>query len=200
MTPSSKGRIREFPHYRPVPRLHRRSSRHRAGPTGLASFLTTPESSLMTFEAIPGLLADLLQEQRDTREAITSLAEAIAGIRAKTVATPIPATTDAVKAKPAPKSAAPVAAPVTAAPTAEAPVPSAAVVQTAESASEPPSYQTVATVITQLSKLKTRNFAMELLQTFGVNKLPEAKPDQYAAILAAASQAVLAATSEVALV
>ena len=154
----------------------------------------------MTFEAIPGLLADLLQEQRGTREAITSLAEAIAGIRAKTVATPIPAPTDAVKAKPAPTSAAPVAAPVTAAPTAEAPVPSAAVVQTAESASEPPSYQTVATVITQLSKLKTRNFAMELLQTFGVNKLPEAKPDQYAAILAAASQAVLAATSQAALV
>ena len=154
----------------------------------------------MTFEAIPGLLADLLQEQRDTREAITSLAEAIAGIRAKTVAAPIPATTDAVKAKPAPKPAAPVGAPATAAPTAEAPVPSAAVVQTAESASEPPSYQTVATVITQLSKLKTRNFAMELLQTFGVNKLPEAKPDQYAAILAAASQAVLAATSQAALV
>ena len=70
----------------------------------------------MTFEAIPGLLADLLQEQRDTREAITSLAEAIAGIRAKTVATPIPSTTDAVKAKPAPKPAAPVGAPATAAP------------------------------------------------------------------------------------
>ena len=154
----------------------------------------------MTFEAIPGLLADLLQEQRGTREAITSLAEAIAGIRAKTVAAPIPATTDAAKAKPAPKSAALVGAPATAAPIAEAPVPSAAVVPTAESASEPPSYQTVATVITQLSKLKTRNFAMELLQTFGVNKLPEAKPDQYAAILAAASQAVLAATNQTALV
>ena len=152
----------------------------------------------MTFEAIPGLLADLLQEQRGTREAITSLAEAIAGIRAKTVAAPIPATTDAAKAKPAANPAGPLAAPATAAPTAEAPVPSAAVVPTAESASEPPSYQSVATVITQLSKLKTRNFAMELLQTFGVNKLPEAKPDQYAAILAAASQAVLAASSEAA--
>ena len=139
----------------------------------------------MTFEAIPGLLADLLQEQRCTREAITSLAEAIAGIRANSV--------DILSTKP-------VATQATTAPTAEAPVPSAAVVPTAESASEPPSYQTVATVITQLSKLKTRNFAMELLQTFGVNKLPEAKPDQYAAILAAASQAVLAATSQAALV
>ena len=137
----------------------------------------------MTFEAIPGLLADLLQEQRGTRKAITSLTEAIAGIRAKSV--------DTLSTKP-------VATQTTAAPTAEAPVPSAAVVPTAESASEPPSYQSVATVITQLSKLKTRNFAMELLQTFGVNKLPEAKPDQYAAILAAASQAVLAASSEAA--
>ena len=137
----------------------------------------------MTFEAIPGLLADLLQEQRGTRKAITSLTEASAGIRAKSV--------DTLSTKP-------VATQTTAAPTAEAPAPSAAVVPTAESASEPPSYQSVATVITQLSKLKTRNFAMELLQTFGVNKLPEAKPDQYAAILAAASQAVLAASSEAA--
>ena len=137
----------------------------------------------MTFEAIPGLLADLLQEQRCTREAITSLAEAIAGIRANSV--------DILSTKP-------VATQATTAPTAEAPVPSTAVVPTAESASETPSYQTVATVITQLSKLKTRIFAMELLQTFGVNKLPEAKPDQYAAILAAASQAVLAASSEAA--
>ena len=145
----------------------------------------------MTFEAIPGLLADLLQEQRGTREAITSLAEAIAGIRAKTVATPIPSTTDAVKAKPAPKSAAPVAAPVTAAPTAEVPAPSAPVAPTAESASEPPSYQAVANAVTQLSKLKSRNTALELLQTFGVNKLSEAKPEQYAAILAATSQAAL---------
>ena len=139
----------------------------------------------MTFEAIPGLLADLLQEQRGTREAITGLAEAIAGIRAKSV--------DTLSTKP-------VAAQAAAAPTAEAPVPSAAVVQTAESASEPPSYQTVANVVTQLSKLKGRNTALELLQTFGVNKLSEAKPDQYAAILAAASQAVLAATSQAALV
>ena len=137
----------------------------------------------MTFEAIPGLLADLLQEQRGTREAITSLAEAIAGIRAKSV--------DTLSTKP-------VAAQATTAPTAEAPAPSAAVTPLAESASEPPSYQAVANAVTQLSKLKGRNTALELLQTFGVNKLSEAKPDQYAAILAAASQAVLAASSEAA--
>ncbi len=131
----------------------------------------------MTFEAIPGLLADLLQEQRGTREAITSLAEAIAGIRAKSV--------DTLSTKP-------VAAQSAAAPTAEVPVPSAAAAPTAESASEPPSYQTVANVVTQLSKLKGRNTALELLQTFGVNKLSEAKPDQYAAILAATAEAVLA--------
>ena len=131
----------------------------------------------MTFEAIPGLLADLLQEQRGTREAITSLAEAIAGIRAKSV--------DTLSTKP-------VAAQSAAAPTAEVPVPSAAAAPTAESASEPPSYQTVANVVTQLSKLKGRNTALELLQTFGVNKLSEAKPDQHAAILAAAAEAVLA--------
>ena len=109
----------------------------------------------MTFEAIPGLLADLLQEQRGTREAITSLAEAIAGIRAKSV--------DTLSTKP-------VAAQATTAPTAEVPVPNAAVAPTAESASEPPSYQTVANVVTQLSKLKGRNTALELLQTFGVNR------------------------------
>ena len=143
----------------------------------------------MTFETIPGLLADLLQEQRGTREAITSLAEAIAGIRAKTVASSSTAVSDAAKAKPAPKL---VAAPATTAPTAEVPVPSAAAAPLAESASEPPSYQTVANVVTQLSKLKGRNTALELLQTFGVNKLSEAKPDQYAAILAATAEAVLA--------
>ena len=131
----------------------------------------------MTFEAIPGLLANLMQEQRGTREAIASLAEAIAGIRAKSV--------DTLSTKP-------VAAQAPAVPTAEAPAPSAAVAPTAESASEPPSYQTVANVVTQLSKLKGRNTAIELLQTFGVNKLSEAKPDQYAAILAAAAGAVLA--------
>lgn len=131
----------------------------------------------MTFETIPGLLADLLQEQRGTREAITSLAEAIAGIRAKSV--------DILSTKP-------VAVQATSVPTAEVPVPSAAMAPIAESASEPPSYQTVANVVTQLSKLKGRNTALELLQTFGVNKLSEAKPDQYAAILAAAAEAALA--------
>jgi hypothetical protein len=60
----------------------------------------------MSFEAIPDLLADILNEQRLTRDAVIQLAQAIAGVRATLPAAPVAAAPVAA----APVAAAPVAA------------------------------------------------------------------------------------------
>lgn len=130
----------------------------------------------MTFETIPGLLADLLQEQRDTRAAIASLAEALAGVRATTATTAVIA---AAKASPAARL-------VTAtAPAAAVPTPSAPAAITVESTAGAPSYQDAAVAITNLSKTKGREVAVALLNRFDAAKLPEVKPEQFADLIAA---------------
>lgn len=70
----------------------------------------------------------------------------------------------------------------------EAPVP---VVKAEEPAATPPvSYQECANAITKLAAAKGRAAAAEILASFGVGKLPEAKAEQYADIKAAAERAL----------
>lgn len=140
----------------------------------------------MTFETIPDLLAELLHEQRRNTEAIVSLAEAIAGARAKAIET-----TKADKSKAEPKADAPKAA--AAAVSAEPQGQTAPAATTAESPSEPTATIAVADVnaaIIALAKAKGREAAVAVLGTFGVAKVPELKAEQYADVLAAVKKAM----------
>lgn len=158
---------------------------------------------MSNFDAIPDLLADILNEQRTTRLAIVSLAEAIAGVRAtndtivaiskaKSVeADGIPAVDELF-----PKSA---AAPVVAAgqptakvdvptPTASAPAPAAAYAASPAPAStvatEPLTYDQVAKAITEGVKVN-RDHVVAILAKFSAKKGTELKVEQYADFLAA---------------
>jgi len=140
----------------------------------------------MTFETIPDLLAELLAEQRRNTEAIIGLAEALAGIRAKAATTVKAAKEQAPEPEqtPAPKPAA-------AAPTAPAPAPSAPAATTVVSPSEPAiAVAEVNAAIIGLAKARGRDTAVAVLQQFGVVKVPELKPEQYADVIAAAQKAM----------
>ncbi|NKD46307.1 hypothetical protein [Haematospirillum jordaniae] len=50
-------------------------------------------------------------------------------------------------------------------------------------------YQQVADAVTKLVKTKGRDIAVGVLERFGAAKLPDVKPDQYAAVLAACQEA-----------
>jgi hypothetical protein len=56
-------------------------------------------------------------------------------------------------------------------------------------ATEAVSYQETATAITKLSRVKGRDTAVALLAKFGAANLKEIKPEQFAAVLAAANDA-----------
>lgn len=57
-------------------------------------------------------------------------------------------------------------------------------------ATEPATYQDAAAAITKLSRLKGRDSAVALLKDFGAAKLPDVKAEQFAAVIAAANEAM----------
>lgn len=83
------------------------------------------------------------------------------------------------------------AAPAT---TTDSPAPSPttppAAASSAAAATEAVSYQETATAITKLSRLKGRDAAVAVLAKFGAANLKEVKPEQFAAVLASANEAV----------
>lgn len=52
-----------------------------------------------------------------------------------------------------------------------------------------PTYADAAKAITDLSKVKGRDAAVKVLAEFGAQKLPDVKPEQFAAVIAAANKA-----------
>lgn len=64
-----------------------------------------------------------------------------------------------------------------------------AAASSAAAATEAVSYQETATAITKLSRVKGRDTAVALLAKFGAANLKEVKPEQFAAVLAAANEA-----------
>ncbi|NKD46273.1 hypothetical protein HEQ69_11220 [Haematospirillum jordaniae] len=58
-----------------------------------------------------------------------------------------------------------------------------------EKADKEITYQQVADAVTKLVKTKGRDIAVGVLERFGAAKLPDVKPDQYAAVLAACQEA-----------
>ena len=140
------------------------------------------------------------------QENTVALRDLLAAIKANaTVAAPVPAVKEAAapsgkpKATSAEKAATPAPTPRTAA-EAEAAAPekkaeqSATTPPAAASPATPkadaPTYQDAATAITKLSREKGRDTAVALLAKFGAANLKEVKPEQFADVIAAATEAM----------
>jgi hypothetical protein len=81
--------------------------------------------------------------------------------------------------------------PAAAAKSATPPEQSAPAATTADSSSEAhATYEQAAQAITALSRAKGRDAAVAVLSQFGASKLPDVKPDQFAAVVAAAEKAM----------
>ena len=134
----------------------------------------------MSFEAIPDLLADVLQEQRNTNEVLTRLVEAIAGLRVKAGGT------KSATAAPIPQ---PVVAPVDVAAPATQTLPT-------EPAPDLPAvldYKAdVAPTFAKLLSAKGAPAVVAVLTQFGVKKGAELAPEQLADALAVATSALAA--------
>lgn len=143
----------------------------------------------MSFESIPDLLAEILEEQKNTRCAVILLAEALAGIRNKVEKAKAETTTVIEKAKATvaingasstPESSSPAdAVAQEPAPVAPSPAPVAASVD----------YETVKKAIVKMTGTKGRDAVVALLQTFGASKGPDLKPEQFAEFITAAGAA-----------
>lgn len=154
-------------------------------------------------EVIRDLLADLLNEQRATTAAISSLAVAIANagsgspaVKAQADAViekaAAPAPTPAPAPKPVKAAAAPKPQPAEPVASATPPVETAPAQPTAASPVSTPAvtmtYDQVAAIVIKFSKANGRPAAVEAMKPFGITSLTQAKPEQYAAIAAAMSQ------------
>ena len=122
----------------------------------------------MTFEAIPDLLANILAEQQRTTEAVTKLAEAIAGIKTKPAPVPRETKEPKAEAKPA-ESVTEVAEPVTEPPKAGIVTDPAATLKVAQ----------------DLLMGMPRPDAVAILGKFGVKRLTELDASKYAEVIAA---------------
>lgn len=107
--------------------------------------------------------------------AINENTQAIRDMIAALMANGMPA--PAAKAKPAAKAEPKVEAPTYAEPKSVAPATTI-------------DYQVAATAITKLSRIKGRDAAVALLAQFGAAKLPDVKPEQFEAIIAAVDVAM----------
>lgn len=141
----------------------------------------------MSFDTIPDLLADVLQEQRNTNEVLTRLVETLAGLRTKVDGAAKTAKAVISKAS-TPSTEASVA-------TSEAPAESAPAAEQTSPASEPApgipaslDYKVdVAPTFAKLLTAKGAPAVVALLAQFGVKKGVELAPEQLADALVAAT-------------
>ena len=152
----------------------------------------------MSFDAIPDLLADVLQEQRNTNEVLTRLVEAIAGLRTKVASTK----STAPRAEPVVAAAAntTVDAPSVNAPAVNAPSVDVAAAATQTLPTEPApdlpavlDYKAdVAPTFAKLLSAKGAPAVVAVLTQFGVKKGAELAPEQLPDALAVATSALAA--------
>lgn len=128
------------------------------------------------------MLARILDAVERTNEAVTRLAEAIAGARAKLEADKAIGKAQAVAVEP-PKTEAPKAQPV------KAPPPKA---ETPKAEAPAATYQDAANAVTRLAKAKGREAAVAVLQRFGATKLPDVPETRWGEVVAACEQALAA--------
>jgi hypothetical protein len=125
----------------------------------------------MSFETIPALLTDLVEEQRRTTAAVNALVDVLAGARRKFEE----------QAAVSPKPAA----------GAERQAPAATTVAPAASHSEVTREQ-VNSAVLALAKNKGRAAVLKVLGEFGADKVPSLDPAHYAAVFEAATKAAKA--------
>ena len=70
-----------------------------------------------------------------------------------------------------------------------APAPEAPTPEAAGAADVAVTYQATADAVTKLARTKGREAAVAVLKTFGATKLPDVKPEQFAAVIAACEAA-----------
>ena len=135
-------------------------------------------------EVIRDLICDQLQEMRGIREAIASLAAAIAGQAPKSVqADAAKVIEKAAKAEAVPKAAKVETPKPTSATPADAPSGATApAAQPAESSASELVYDDVAALVIKYSKVNGRVKTVEVLKQFGITSFTAAKPEQFAAI------------------
>jgi hypothetical protein len=122
----------------------------------------------MSFETIPAVLTELLDEKRRTTAAVNALVETLAGARRKFEAE-----------VPAPKVDAGGATP---------PAPSAKTAPTVASRSDVTRDQ-VSKAVLLLAKSKGRTAVIDLLQAHGASKVPDLDEEHFAAVYEAATKA-----------
>ncbi|MCX7140815.1 MAG: hypothetical protein NT123_06900 [Proteobacteria bacterium] len=137
----------------------------------------------MSFEAIPNLLADMLQEQKNTTEAITKLMETLAGLRTKFDGA-------AKAAKTVIATAAAPTADVPAATTLPIEAPAAAPAAAQASTAQLDYKADIAPTFAKLLSAKGAPAVVAVLSTFGVKKGIELAPAQLPAALASALAAL----------
>ena len=131
-----------------------------------------------------------LARQLTTEQALVNQAEA--KVAAKKSSTPAATPTSPAHTPPT----AEVVAADAPAKTADASVPDAASAETAQPASTAatdapaPTYKEAAEAVTALSRKKGRDAAIAVLKTFGADKLPDVKPEQFADVIAACQAAL----------
>ena len=141
----------------------------------------------MSFDAIPDLLADVLQEQRNTNEVLTRLVEAIAGLRTKgaapraeTVVATANTTVDALSVN---------------APSVDVAAAATQMLPTEPAPDLPTALDYKADVAPTFAKLLSAKGApavVAVLTQFGVKKGAELAPEQLAEALAVATSALAA--------
>lgn len=149
-------------------------------------------------EGVPSLLADILNEQRNTTKAVADLAEAVAGLAAVLNRTPAPIPQEvaavAEKAEKATKSAKQQAAKAietaqTAAAYAEQKAIKAEPPEAAPAA-KPADYETTAKAVLALGEKKGRDAAVAILAKFGAKTLKGVPADKLGDVLAACDEAL----------
>lgn len=150
-------------------------------------------------EGVPSLLADILNEQRNTTKAVADLAEAVAGLAAVLNRTPAPIPQEvaavAEKAEKATKSAKQQAAKAietaqTAAAYAEQKAIKVEPPEAAPAAAKPADYETTAKAVLALGEKKGRDAAVAILAKFGAKTLKGVPADKLGDVLAACDEAL----------
>ena len=139
-----------------------------------------------------------IQNIDELRAVMSALGVADAQASAETTKATDETTTEAPAEAPtaeAPTTEAPAAeAPTTEAPAAEAPTTEAPTTEApaAEAPAAAPSYQDAANAIMRLARARGRDAAVAVLAKFGAGKLPDVKPEHFAAVIAACEAAEVA--------
>lgn len=125
----------------------------------------------------------------DAQAPVAVTKEVAAAPSGKSKATPA-ATANPAPTQPTAEAVAAAAPEKKAEPSATTPPAAASAASPATPKAEAPSYQDAATAITKLSRTKGRDTAVALLAKFGAANLKEVKPDQFADVIAAATEAM----------